>query len=229
VTAGILAALGALLVAIVAATATYVFQERRYVKRRRERSLDGYLAPLQDACESFWYRVENLAFREGRQVMESQYHDATTLYVVARVLGLERMLALEGRYPDLWRSFPGLRPTLKRRALDSALNGACKAAGAEFHHYDRVRLGELAVERVRDTFRQRTFLEFEREARSEELEPARRALSAVGRNRQAAAGLLNRVREVALALSMETGMDSPLAGEREIAAPETSRTTPTGA
>jgi hypothetical protein len=215
-TAGILAAVGAFLGAVTAAAASYAFQERRYTKRARKRLLDGYLAPLQDACESLWYRVENLAFREGASVMKSDYHDVTTLYVVGRVLRIERMLALEGRYAEVWRTFPAFRTAPGRRELDRAVKTACESAGAELHHYERVRLGELAVERTDEGFHQRTFLEFEHALR-----PDARATAAVNalRHQTAVAPLLDCVRSVALSLARVTTMESPLTHERAFTSP----------
>ena len=46
---------------------------------RREVLVQRYLFQLQDAIESAWYRLENLARRVGRLVMPDQYLETTTL------------------------------------------------------------------------------------------------------------------------------------------------------
>src|SRR5437764_3214544 len=62
---------------------------------RRELLVQRYLFQLQDALETLYYRLHNLAKRSGRSVMSDEYFEKSTLYALGRVLALERIFALE--------------------------------------------------------------------------------------------------------------------------------------
>src|SRR3954464_6359307 len=71
----------------------------------------AYLFQLQDAVESLRYRIQNWTDRGGPKYAESKdpgYWKITTLYALARALGAERVLALEGVYLALERVGRGL-------------------------------------------------------------------------------------------------------------------------
>jgi hypothetical protein len=116
---------------------------------RREALVQRYLFQLQDSIESLWYRLENLARRSGRLVMQDQYFETTTLYALGRVLAIERLLALEGVYPQLDRLYPGLGEYLMGQRVDLALPGS-------FYQYDRLALAEAVMEREGEHFRAST-------------------------------------------------------------------------
>src|SRR3954466_8257864 len=151
-------AVGAVIAVLAGAVATFLIKEGRAERQRRDVLLKRYLAQLQDACESLWYRLENLAFMHADTATDPDYLVTTTMYTLGRALGIERMLALEGLYPEIWRRFPMLQSALKRRVLDEAVQATTKQA-TSLQHYDRVALAEAVVERDGETLRQSTFLE----------------------------------------------------------------------
>src|SRR5437870_10810424 len=69
--------------------------------KRRSALVSRYLFQLQDAVEALWFRLNNLSAQGGRAVMDKTYFEMTTLYALGRVLASERILALEGVYPQL--------------------------------------------------------------------------------------------------------------------------------
>ena len=75
-----------------------LLQERQRLIARR------YLHQLGDAVDSLRNRVDNWAHRGGYEYSKSLYPDyweETSLYAVARALGAERILDLEGVYVEL--------------------------------------------------------------------------------------------------------------------------------
>ena len=114
--------------------------------------------------------------------MPNQYFETTTLYALGRVLAIERLLALEGVYPQLETLYPGLGIFLMENRVDYAL-------GAGFYQYDRLALAEAVMEREGDRFRASTYLEFRRRYESKEsgegewLAPAREAIQSLTEER----------------------------------------------
>ena len=174
---------------------------------RREALVQRYLFHLQDSVESLWYRLDNLARRGGRFVMEDQYFETTTLYALGRVLAVERLLALEGVYPQLERLYPGLGKFLMEYRVDYALGGA-------FYQYDRLALAEAVMEREEDRFRTSTYLEFRRRYESKEsgegewLAPAREAIQSLTKDETE--DLMDRLRTIAVRIAAETNIPSGL-------------------
>jgi hypothetical protein len=76
---------------------------------------------------------------------------------MARALGAERVLALEGIYLDIEALWPGGR--LPPRAVEGALRDA---VGEDFFQYDRLALSEAVLDRVHDGFRLLVYSEFRR-------------------------------------------------------------------
>jgi hypothetical protein len=208
------------LVAVLAgAVATFVIQELRAERERRDVLLKRYLAQLQDACESLWYRLRNLAYERADTASDPDYLVTTTMYTLGRTLGIERMLALEGLYPEIWKRFPMLKSVLDRRVVDEAVSATTKMS-RELQHYDRVALAEAVVERDGESFRQSTFLEFRRRVEGEGSErqwwePARQSVAALQNQQGAVTPLMTALKTLAVALSPVTKMDTKLANERD--------------
>jgi hypothetical protein len=210
--ASLLAALiGAGVGSIGAVIAADWHKRRAEMTERRQALVQRYLFQLQDSIESLWYRLDNLARRHGRLVMGDQYFETTTLYALGRVLAIERLLALEGVYPQLETLYPGLGRFLMERRVDSAL-------GSGFYQYDRLSLAEAVIEREGDRFRASTYLEFRRRYENEDsgerawLAPAREAIQALSEARTER--LLAHLREIALCIAKEANIPS---GLREVA------------
>lgn len=122
---------------------------------RREILVRRYLFQLQDAAESLWFRLYNVNFHGGRYVMSDEYFANTMLYALGRVLAIERILALEGIYPELEALYPELGEFLKGNRLDPKLAGTV-------YQYHRLALAEAMIEREEGGFRPSTYLEFRR-------------------------------------------------------------------
>jgi hypothetical protein len=157
--------LAALIGAVIGSLGAVLFEAR--LKRRAEEAarreilVRRYLFQLQDAAESLWFRLYNLNFRGGRWVMSDDYFANTTLYALGRVLAIERVLALEGLYPELEALYPELGEFLKRNRLDPKLAGTV-------YQYHRLALAEAMIEREESGFRPSTYLEFRRRYESTE-------------------------------------------------------------
>src|SRR5262249_36905202 len=151
---------------------------------------------LQDSLESLWFRLDNVARRVGRLVMTDHYFETTTLYALGRVLAIERLLALEGVYPQVDRLYPNLGRFLRKHRVDAAL------AGVHLYPEDRLALAEAVMEREGEYFRASTYLEFRRRYESDELAhgawlaPAREAIQAMDAG--TASSLLDEVRSIAV-------------------------------
>jgi len=207
------------LVAVLAgAAATDLFQSARAERERRNRLLTRYLAQLQDACESLWYRLRNLAYERASLESSEPYLVTTTMYTLGRALGVERMLSLEGLYPEIWKGFPQLKEPLSRRRIDRAVGETTKAQGVELQHYDRLALAEAAIERHDEEFRPSTFLDFRRRIEGSESEwwqPARKAVTALQDSEDRVRSLMEDLENLVLALSKVTEIDSALPEERD--------------
>ena len=176
-----------------------------------------YLYSLQDASESLWYRLHNLAFEDGKLVMKKGYFETSTLYALGRVLAIERILALDGVYPQLDDVYEELGSELRTKRVDLSLHGM------GFNQYDRVSLAEAVLEREQDQFRTSTYLEFRRRYEAEDgaerawLEPARDAIQSLDEARMKT--LLDLLYSIAERVSVETGITTTVkkkvAGSRD--------------
>jgi hypothetical protein len=138
-----------------AARAAAVEQQRITLVRR-------YLFQFQDAVESLDHRLGNWADRGGEEHSERVdpgYWKITMLYALARALGAERILAIEGVYPQLESVTPGLGQFLKESGVDRAID---KRLGESLLHYHRQALADSAVKPEPDGFRVVTYTEFRR-------------------------------------------------------------------
>lgn len=208
----IAALIGASVGSIGAVIASDWRKRKAEIRERREALVQRYLYQLQDSAVSLWYRLDNLERRSGRLVMPGPYFETTTLYALGRVLAIERLLALEGVYPQLATLYPELGSFLRKHRLDDALPRG-------FYQYDRLALAEAVMEREGDHYRASTYLEFRRRYESKDsgegewLAPARKAIQALGE--KAKGELLAKLGKVARRLSRETGIPSGLPDEDE--------------
>jgi hypothetical protein len=183
---------------------TALLQDRRRILARR------YLFQLGDAVDSLQHRVDNWAHRGGLEFSEGRfpgYWEVTSLYAVARALGAERILDLEGVYVELLAISPDEAAKLPRRAVEQAVT---KAFG--FLRYHRMALAEAVLNRSGDEFRLLIYSEFLRRYEDPEwnlkplLEPVRQALSSVQKDRfetleQSLAGLSTSIADLMTAPS----------------------------
>jgi hypothetical protein len=213
----VLDAVMAVVAVLAGALATFVFQQWRAQQERRDVLLKRYLAQLQDACESLWYRLRNLAYQGADSVTSPDYLVTTTMYTLGRALGIERMLALEGLYPEIWARFPTLNSILRRRTVDEAVQAMTKEK-IELQHYDRVSLAEAVVEQDAEGLRQSTFLEFRRRVDGSEQEwwqPARKSVTSLVNSKDVVAPLMSELKKLAVTIGSVTKMESPLEHERD--------------
>jgi hypothetical protein len=102
--------------------------ERAELLQDRQRDLARrYLFQLGDALDSLRHRVDNWARRAGLEYSEGRfpgYWEVTSLYAVARALGAERILELEGVYVELHAVSPNEAAKLPRHAVDQAITKA---------------------------------------------------------------------------------------------------------
>jgi hypothetical protein len=211
-------------VVLLGAAATFAFGQWRAERERRDVLLRRYLAQLQDSCESLWFRLKNIAYERADIATDEEYLVTTTMYTLGRALGIERMLAIEGLYPEIWRRFPQLRSALVPRVVDSAVAATTRRAGTErgreLQQYDRITLGEATVVRDGDGFRQSTFLEFRLRVEGEATEqlwwnPARASVLALRNSNDIVKPLMAAAKRLSLALAAVTTMQSALAEEAD--------------
>jgi hypothetical protein len=137
-------------------------EQSRAVAERHRLLARRYLYQLQDALDSLSHRLRNWAHRGGEQYSESKdpgYWEVTTLYAVARALAADRILVLEGVYPELNAVVDEPERRLKPRELDGALG---RVMGNDWFFYHRLALAEAALDRSADGFRLLTYSEFRR-------------------------------------------------------------------
>ena len=160
---------------------TALLHDRRRILARR------YLFQLGDAVDSLQHRVDNWAHRGGLEFSEGRfpgYWEVTSLYAVARALGAERILDLEGVYVELRAISPDEAAKLPQHAVEQAVT---EAFG--FFRYHRMALAESVLDRAGDEFRLLIYSEFLRRYEDPEwnlkslLEPVREALSSVQKQR----------------------------------------------
>jgi hypothetical protein len=187
---------------------------------RRERLTSRYLYQLQDAAESLWFRLDNLSKRSGAPVMDARdplYREVTTLYALGRLLAVQRMLTLDGIWPELAR-YPNINSLLRDLALEDAWPSG-------LFHYDRIALGEAVLERDDQGLRTSTYLEFRRRYESDEALP-REWRDRVWKTVEGFSGarrdtLLTTLFDLSKALGKVTGNESGVAQAKQRAASTT--------
>jgi gas vesicle protein len=217
--------LGALIGAVIGSLGAVVvghrLTQRAEERRRRETLARKYLFQLQDAVEALWFRLNNLAEQWGRHAMASTYFETTTLYALGRVLAVERIIALEGVYPELVHAYPELGERLRKRDIDQVLGSILGDRG--FQQYDRISLAEALIETQEEQFRPSTYLEFRGryEAKGSHerqwLEQALRAIQSLGENsnesRKKMEELKAALEQLASLAAKGTGLDTTISGD----------------
>ena len=154
---------------------TALLQDRRRILGRR------YLFQLGDAVDSLRQRINNWAYRGGLEYSEGRfpgYWEVTSLYAVARALGAERILDLEGVYVELLAVSPDVADKLPRHAVEKAVTKTFV-----LFRYHRMALAEAVLDRSDDEYRLLIYSEFLRRYEDPEwnlkslLEPVRQAFS----------------------------------------------------
>jgi hypothetical protein len=164
-------------------------QEQRRRTESRQVLARRYLYQLGDAVDSLLYRVDNWAHRGGPRYAEGLhpgYWEVTSLYVVARALAAERILALQGVYVELQALSSGDDGNLPQRAVEEAVR---KAFGGGLFYYHRLALAEAALDRSGEEFRLLIYSEFLRRYEDPEwnlktlLDPVRQAFNSLDKER----------------------------------------------
>jgi hypothetical protein len=173
--------LGALIGALIGSVGAVLIRHwltiRREENRAREELVQRHLFQLQDATESLWFRLHNLAFRGGVAAMrDPKYFKITTLYALGKLLAVERIFALEGIYPQLdaaygessmllglkqylWKARKEQRPKLGKFLREHRTDLRLRHIRT-FQQGDRIFLAEAVIEGERERFRTSTFVEF---------------------------------------------------------------------
>lgn len=156
---------GAILGAIIGSLGSVVlqswFQTKRSRQEQRQQLVARYLLQLQDACESLYYRLDNVRKHGGESWMldvtgSDEYYQTSTLYALGRVLALKRILLLDGVYAKIEDA--DFRNRL-RNHLDEFEK---QIHSPSFFKYHRLGLAELLIEQGSDHFRPATYFEFKK-------------------------------------------------------------------
>ena len=121
----------------------YRFQMRAEEARTRRDVAQRHLIQLQDAMESLYFRLANLATDTERDLLQYPYYAQSTIYALSNFLAHKRRLMLEGAYALL--DVHG--PTFPHE-LEVALESVEKQLGREwvpednFFRYQRQAAGE---------------------------------------------------------------------------------------
>ena len=171
-------------------------QEKRHRAENRQLLARRYLYQLGDAVDSLLHRVDNWAHRGGPRYAEGLhpgYWEITSLYVVARALAAERILALQGVYVELRALSSSEDANLPPRAVEEAVR---RAFGQGLFYYHRLALAEAALDRSGDEFRLLIYSEFLRRYENPEwnlkslLDPVRQAFNSLNKERLENSGSL---------------------------------------
>jgi hypothetical protein len=121
----------------------YRFQVRAEETRTRRDVAQKHLIQLQDAMESLYFRLSNLATNADRQLLQYAYYTQSSLYALANFLAHKRRLMLDGAYALLDVHGPSFPHELEV-ALESVETelGREWTAGGSFFRYQRQAAGE---------------------------------------------------------------------------------------
>ncbi len=210
-TSTIVAALiGSIIGSVGAVLADHWMTARRESIHKREMLIQRYLFQLQDALDTLWYRLHNLAIHDGNYIMSEEYYTITTLYALGRVLAHERIFALEAVYPQLDAIYPGLGKLLKQDDLRIER----QLSDSHFFQFNRLSLAEAVIVHETDSFRASTFLEFwklyetDHALEKQWLEPATKAIRSLSQDQLK--HLLNTISMKANTIEKKTGIDTSI-------------------
>jgi hypothetical protein len=140
--------------AIGGALAGRFWDAMREKKQQRNLIVIRYLSHLQTTSQMLGERLNNLLYEGGHGLMSPDYFHLTTLYVLACPLAIERILTLEGVYPQIRMYNKYLYSRITKMSLDR------KLTNFHFHRYDRLALAECAMMRENSGLRLATIFEF---------------------------------------------------------------------
>jgi hypothetical protein len=122
------------------------YRRRQAVEATRRAVAVRHLVQLQDALESLWFRIDNLAHKGGRGVMDPDYYEVSSVYVLGYALAQERLLTIDGAFAEL-----DVFGESTARDLDEALESIQRSLGDEsvsgtsFYRYQRRLLADLLL------------------------------------------------------------------------------------
>lgn len=157
------------------------YRQNQMIEATRRDVAVRHLVQLQDSLESLWFRIDNLAFRGGKRVMEAGYYEISSIYVIGYALAQKRLLTVEGAYAKMDVFEDGLS-----RALENDLESLERALGDEgstsvsFYRYQRRALADFLLT-WDGAWRVLSYTEFAEAAKRDDaagaIEPARSFLS----------------------------------------------------
>jgi hypothetical protein len=124
----------------------HLLERKRTAAVNRSQLVGGYLWQMQDASESLWRRLQNLAEQPGPTVIRDTYYEESTLYAIARFLAQKQRLGADGVYA-LVSGPRGPAGDRLRRSLESVERelGRDAGGGNAFYRYNRLALAETAM------------------------------------------------------------------------------------
>jgi len=158
------ALIGAALGSIGAVVVQGWIEQNRDSRRLKEALVERHLLALQEAVESLWFRLDNVANQGGRGIMnrnDPTYWEITSVYALGRALGAERLLGLEGVFPRVATAWPELGGVLTENRIDRRVKDVF---GDALFHYEIVLLAEGVLLKNQDgaNMRLMTYSEFRR-------------------------------------------------------------------
>jgi hypothetical protein len=191
------------------------FSRRSAEKEQLRQEVVGrYLLQLQDAVDDLWYRLDNLKNPKGADQIKMEYFQISTLYALGKVLAYDRILLLEGIYPQFERLHLGEATELRKRLrnLDQQLNRR------HFYRYDRLALAESVFEQTKGYLGTSTYLEFKRRYGADPLEGDSLASAkqyVVAATNEERSELQNTLRKIADQVARLTGLPSTINSRAE--------------
>jgi len=184
------------------------YRQSQNIEATRRDVAVRHLVQLQDGLESLWFRVDNLAFRGGEQVMRSDYYELSTIYVIGYALAQKRLLTVEGAYAKLDVFQPGFSRELENdlEALERALGDEASTTSS-FYRYERRALADFLLT-WDGVWRVISYTEFVAAARRDDadavIQPARNFLTRL--STQQASAVLGATTRTLRALNSATGV-----------------------
>jgi hypothetical protein len=119
------------------------FQRQSDADRTRREVAQKHLIQLQDALESLYFRLTNVAEWGGPAVMAKPYYELSSIYAIGNVLAQKRRLMLDGIYALLDTQGPGFPGDLesKLEAIEAAIGNEWTSS-VSFFRYERLALAE---------------------------------------------------------------------------------------
>lgn len=172
------ALIGAIIGSLGAQALSHWLAGRRETKEASQLLVRNYLVQLQDALESLWHRIDNLAFRGGEAVVDDpDYYRLSSLYVLGSFLAQKRGLILDGVYGHLesLNEGSGSQLEMSLEAVERTI-GRERDGRAGFPRYYRRELGDMTMSWSGDSWRLKSYSEFKSSLSTDQ--PANSAVAA---------------------------------------------------